>query len=241
MVQDAALTERSGSLLDVIARAVADPRIDVEKMERLLAMQERVMADQRKTAFMAAMARLQAVLPQINKYGQGKNSKFAKLEDIDLVIRPLLAQEGFSFSFDEEAHTDKTVTFIAVLSHSDGHSECKRVTVPVDSAASNREGKAIRPPIQDAGSTISYARRYLIKMHLNIIEKDEDTDGEDLRPITAEQVKDIETLIQDTKSDKAKFLQLIAGVAELKDIPQRDYARVINALQVKLQAQRQSK
>lgn len=228
--QEAAL-DRPTDLLQIILQVVQDPRMDVEKMERLLAMQERVMADQRKTAFMAAMARLQERLPQIDKHGQAKNSKFAKLEDIDVIIRPMLAEEGFSFSFDEESHEEKTVTFVATLSHRDGHAESKRLTVPIDAAAKNREGMSIRPAIQDAGSTVSYARRYLIKMMLNIIEKNEDTDGEDRKTISAEQVLDIETALQDTKSDKAKFLRLIAGVERLEDIPVRDMKRIMNALE----------
>src|SRR5262245_2059092 len=121
----------SAALLDVIARIAMDPRADVEKLERLLAMQERVMADTRKTAFMAAMARLHGKLPQIGKHGQAKNSKFAKLEDIDVAVRPLLAEEGFSFSFNEELHTEKSVTFVAVLAHREGHADTKRLTVPI--------------------------------------------------------------------------------------------------------------
>lgn len=204
-------------------------------LEKMLNMQERIMADQRKTAFTSALARLQAKVPQVNKYGQGKNSKYAKYEDIDLIVRPLMAEEGFSLTFDEESSTDKTITFVAVLIHSEGHSEPKRLTVPIDVAAMNREGRSVRPAIQDAGSTVSYARRYLLKMHLNIVEKDEDDDGAGSEAkITAEQAKDIRTLIHDSKSDEKKFLELIAGVQTIEDIPARDLKRILNALETKL-------
>src|SRR5439155_4174049 len=156
---DTALEKPALDFLSVLDRALSNPAVTVEVIERMLAVQERIVADQRKIAFMEAMARLQARLPQISKYGQAKNSKFAKLEDIDVIIRPLLSQEGFSLSFDETAHTDKTVTFMARISHQAGHSEEKRLTVPIDAASSNRDGKAIRPAIQDYGSTVSYARR----------------------------------------------------------------------------------
>jgi hypothetical protein len=223
------------NLLSVIARAVADPRMDVEKMSKLLDMHERIMADQRKISFMAAMSRLQEKLPQIEKYGKGKNNKYAKLEDIDVVIRPMLAAEGFSLSFDEETHSASLVTFIARISHRDGHSEVKRLTVPVDAAASNRDGKSIRPAIQDAGSTVSYARRYLIKMLLNIIEKDEDTDGEPLEPITADQAKDLEAMIDEVKADKKRFLTFM-GVDDCTLILRRDHEKAVNALEVKRRA-----
>lgn len=221
--------------LSAIMRAATIPGTDVETAERLFALYKDIDARNRETAFMGAMARLQAKLPQINKYGQGKNSKFAKLEDLDLLIRPLLAEEGFSFSFDEEKHGDKTSTFIATLSHSAGHKEVRRLTVPVDTSATNREGKSVRTPIQDMGSTVSYARRYLMKMMLNIVEKDEDTDGDHLDPITEDQAKDLEALISEVGADRARFLKYMS-VEKLEGILARDFTKAVTALQAKRKA-----
>ena len=97
------------NLLTVIAAAVADPRIDVEKMERLLAMHEKITTEQRRIDFFAALARIQAVIPQIDQKGmihdkQGNlRSRYAKIEHIDAILRPLLSEEGFAMSFDSEA------------------------------------------------------------------------------------------------------------------------------------------
>ncbi len=220
--------------LELMQQAISKG-VDVETMRGLMDLQRDWMKMEAETAYNAAMARLQETIPQINKYGQGKNSKFARLDDIDTIIRPLLAEFGFSFSFDEEAHTDKTMTFLAKLAHSAGHSEVKRLTVPIDAAASNREGKSIRPAIQDAGSTVSYARRYLIGMHLNLVTKDADTDGEDLKPITAEEALDLESMIEEVKADKARFLQYM-GVATVLDILARDHRKAIAALEAKKRA-----
>lgn len=216
-------------LLQVIARAASDPNVDVVKMQALMDMHERLAHEQQRVIFAAAMSRLQAKLPQMNKYGQGKNSKFAKLEDIDRVIKPLLAEEGFNLSFNEESHNGGTVTFIARIAHAAGHSESQRLTVPLDTAAKNREGNSVRPAIQDAGSTVSYAKRYLLKMLLNIIETDEDTDGEKREPISQEQARDIEAAIDEVKMDKGKFL-IFMGVGDVKDILQRDLKKALNAI-----------
>lgn len=229
--------EAATGLLDVISRAVADPNCDVAKMEKLFDLHQRILKDQREVAFIAAKTRLADRLPLMAKHGKGKNSRYAKLEDIHLTIKPLLAEEGFCFDFDEESRTDKTVTFKGTLSHKDGHTDTKRLTVQIDQAAKNRDGQSIRPAIQDDGSTVSYARRYLIKMHLDLVETNEDTDGESQRLITDDQVKTIETLLSDTKSNLANFLSLVAGVARLEDIPARDYQRIINNLEVKRQHQ----
>lgn len=219
------------SVLDIIAQAVASKQ-DVETLRGLFELQRDFMRMTAEQAFNAAMARLQAKLPQINKYGQGKNSKFAKLEDIDTIIRPLLAEEGFSFSFDEESHTEKTLTFSAKISHQQGHSEVKRLTVPIDAAATNREGRSVRPGIQDTGSTVTYARRYLLKMHLNIVETNEDTDGNPTKTISQDQALDIEAALAEVKGDRAGFLKYM-NVDSIDQILERDHGKAIKALEAK--------
>src|SRR3990167_44950 len=153
----------SGTLLAAIAQAVSDPRVDVAKMERLLAMHQTIMEDQRKAAYMAAMSRLQAKLPQINKAGRiivkgTERSRYAKIEDIDVAIRPLLAEEGFAFSFDSDSSDAKIFKLSCKLSHREGYSETKYLTLPMDASE-------YRSNVQSIGSTVSYGKRQLIKMH----------------------------------------------------------------------------
>src|SRR5678816_613163 len=124
-------------LLSIIAHVVTDTTVDVGKMEKLLEMQERIRAEERRIAFDEAMTRLQSKLPQIPKYGQGKTSKFAKYEDLDVIVRPLLAEEQFSLSFNEAGCTDMTTTFELEVSRA-GHSKFHRLTVHNDKAAMNR-------------------------------------------------------------------------------------------------------
>lgn len=224
--------ETPANVLEVLQHAI-EAKPDIAVLRGLFELQKDFMKMQAEQTFNSAMARLQAEIPQVNKYGQGKNNKYAKLEDIDVIIRPLLAKFGFSFSFDEESHTDKTVTFLAKISHEDGHSEIKRLTVPVDAAASNSMGKSIRPAIQDAGSTVSYARRYLIKMHLNLIETDEDTDGESRKKIGDDQAKDIEAMLQDFGAEsKSGFLRYM-GVESVSDILEVDLKKAIESINAK--------
>lgn len=228
---------QAGDLLAVIATAVADPRMDVEKMERLLAMHQTIMEEQRKTAFAAAMSRLQAKLPQINKEGRivvksVERSRYARIEDIDVAIRPLLAEEGFAFSFDSDSSDAKIFKLSCKLSHKEGHSETKFLTLPIDTSD-------YRSNVQSIGSTVSYGKRQLIKMHLNLIEKDEDDDGNGGdKTITEEQARDIRAMIEETKSDEAKFLTLIAGVGKIESILARDYRRVMTALETKRSVRR---
>ena len=116
----------TATVLAGITRAAIDPNVDVAKLERLLAIQERLLADQRKTAFMAALARLQEKLPQIAKAGvildrDGRSrNRFAKIEDIDVAIRPLCAEEGFSFSFDSKT-SGPLIEYTCTMHHREGH------------------------------------------------------------------------------------------------------------------------
>ncbi len=225
----------AANLLHVIANAVANPLVDVAKMRELLDMHERIMKEQQRVAFAAAMARLHAVLPQIRKDGHivvdGKErSRYARIEDIDVAIRPLLAAEGFSFSFDEEAVTAEGTRFIAILSHRDGHSEVRRRTFPTDKAAVGSKGP-IRNAIQDTGSTTSYARRYLLKMMLDIVEKEEDNDANDVKRISEDQAKDIEAAIEEVNMNRNRFLVYMA-VGDVREILERDLKKAMVALDV---------
>ncbi len=222
------------SIIQVIARAAADPRVDVQKMQALLEMQIKIEAQQAAIEFNAALARLMPKLPTIQKNGVipdnfGKiRSRFAKYEDIDRVIRPLLAEEGFSISFRTEEPAPGLVRVIGMLAHRMGHARESSVTVPI-SAPPKATGT------QAVGSSVSYAKRYVVTNMLNIISVGEDTDGQaPPNPITEEQVMNIETMLQDTKSSRVKFLEYM-GVKKIADILDADYDKAMAALRRKAQ------
>ena len=66
-------TNQSDSVLAVISRAATDEKVDISKMERLLDMQERVMAKSAEMEFYRAMSDLQDAMPTIKKEGAIKN------------------------------------------------------------------------------------------------------------------------------------------------------------------------
>ena len=195
-----------------------DKTLDVTKLEALLKMQREMAAEEQRTAFRAARARLQSQLGQVSKKGVidagSRVSKFARLEDIDSAIKPLMAAEGFSFSFDSTPGPGSNqVTFTAELSHCEGHAETKTLTLAVDSGNG-------RNAVQSMGSTVSYARRYLIEMHLNIVRKGEDDDGNGgPLPLTAEQLAELKRDLGD--GDERAFLAVYGGTWD--SISQRNF------------------
>ena len=217
IAQPTDVTREAAGVLSAIARAAADPSVDVSKLERLLAIQQTLLADQRRTAFFAALARLQERLPQITKSGvitdrDGKaRNRFARLEDIDVVIRPICAEEGFSFSFDSRAVPSGT-EYSCALQHRDGHAETKTLVLPLDAGAG-------RNAIQSAGSTLSYAKRYLLGMHLHLVTRDEDDDGSGVNrmPITHEQAEQLRRELAEVGASEARFL-LWLKVGSLEEV-----------------------
>jgi hypothetical protein len=166
----------SGGLLAVIATAARDPNVDVDKMERLLEMQERVYARQAKTAYDAALAELQPQLPVISEKGEilnkngGVQSTYALWEDINDAIRPLLSDHGFALSFKTGRHGDQ-VAVTGILSHKAGHREETTLELPSD-------GSGSKNAVQSIGSSVQYGKRYTASALLNITTRGDDDDGQ---------------------------------------------------------------
>jgi len=220
------LQQHDGGILDVIARAASDPSVDVEKMERLFALKERMDDQERRRQFWAALTAFQAEAPRITKYGKTDKAQFAKLEDIDVAVRPLLAKYGLALSFDTE-FVDARVLMTARMSHSAGHFEEKKLPLPVDKGPGRND-------IQAMGSTVSYGRRYLTKMWGNIIEVGEDNDGAGPRKVItqaqADQLNDL--LAEIGGGEKERFLKW-AGVEKLADVPAAKFGRGMEVLLAK--------
>lgn len=171
------VVQASASLMDVIGRAAADPNTDVDKLERLLGMYERITAQKAKASFTAALAEVQPKLPVIEEHGGIKDragnvqSTYAKWEDIADAIRPALHEHGFALSF--RVVTTPKVAVTGVLSHRDGHSEETTMELPVDGSGSKND-------VQAVGSSFSYGKRYTAIALLNITSRakvDRDDDG----------------------------------------------------------------
>lgn len=221
---------RELSLMDVIQQAIATPGFDVGTLERIIALKERTDDQERRNAFAAAMSRLQAKLPQIDKRGkiivQGQErSRYAKLEDLDMQIRPYLAEEGFAFSYDTEPAGNE-IRIIGKLSHSAGHFELKRIDMPIDDGGAKSK-------VQQRGSTLTYGIRQLLKMHLNLVMRDEDNDGQgNVELVSAKDLIDIKAMIEKTDANLSLFLKFM-NVEKLEDIQRRDVPRAMNALKAK--------
>lgn len=163
-----AVPTEAGNIMAVIARAAADPAVDIDKMERLLLMQERVVERQAKADFIAAMSVMQPALPSIAERGAADKFTFARWEDIQAAIKPVMADHGFALTFSTDF--DDGIRVIGILSHKSGHSERAVFRAPPDKSGSKND-------IQAIGSTISYGKRHCANALLNLTSHGEDDDG----------------------------------------------------------------
>ncbi len=168
--------DTSRSMLEIISAAAANPAVDVDKMNALLGMQERIMDRNARSEFNAAFIALQAELPSISRRGAITNnagviqSRFSRWEDIHRVIAPLLRKHGFALTHRFGDSAGK-MTVCAVLDHSGGHSiESGHMPMPIDASGAKNN-------VQGVGSSFSYGKRYTSIAILNIVTH-EDDDGQ---------------------------------------------------------------
>ncbi len=222
------------SLLNIIAEASRNPDTNIANLQALLQMQREVMADQAKVSYTHAFWRLKKDMPQIPKNGvidlgsKGK-IKFARWEDMSDAIQPLMDREGFTLSFDteERAREGGGCVVIGTLTHIDGHSQTARFSLPLDSGPG-------RNSLQAAGSTLSYGKRYVTELLLNIVRRGEDDDAHTagIRYIAVDQKNELIALLQETKTDVKAYLRHL-GVNSLDEIEQRNATTALNALLAK--------
>lgn len=165
-----ALTVIEPDAVTMFERLAKDPAVDVDKLQRLIDMQERIMRRQAEAAYNADFSVMQPEIPVIIEKGKTDKGTFAELEDIVEVVRPILAKHGFALTHKTEWPEKATVRVIGILTHRDGHRETSEFIAGADQSGSKNA-------IQALGSSVSYGRRYTTKDLLCIVTRGEDNDG----------------------------------------------------------------
>lgn len=213
--------------MDMLNKAVAQGA-DINVLEKLMGLQERWEANQARKAFNEAMSAAKTEIPAIVRNRSGNNSKkYADFAAIAAVVDPILAKHGLSYRF--RSVQDERINVTCVLSHKAGHSEETTLAGPADTSGNKNAVQAI-------GSTLMYLQRYSLVQALGLATSDDD-DGRagGTNVITPEQAGDIHALIQETASDKVKFLDWL-GVEAVEQIPATKLQVAVKALNDKRRA-----
>jgi hypothetical protein len=215
----------------IIERAASNPEVDVNKLEKLLDMQDRILRQRAEVAFNSGFAVMQGEIPTITEHGRimvagVERSRYALFEDINEAVKPVLQKHGFAITFKTQTTKD-AITITGILMHKDGHRETTDMMLQADVSGSKNG-------VQSIGSSISYAKRYVLCALLNISTRGEDDDGVrgNNHAITENQVMDLTALLEEVKADKAKFLKYMK-VNSIADIPANSYANAVKALEAK--------
>jgi hypothetical protein len=186
------------ALLDAITAAASNPAVDIEKMERLFEMHQRMVAGEAKAAFYAALAEVQAKVPIIlnNSDNTHTRSRYADLAAVNEKLVPIYTKHGFALSITSaKAERADEIRWVATLGHRMGHERDYWVDLPSDTAGA--KGNSNKNAIQGVMSSSTYARRYLEFLIFNVATADSDGNAsqEEQPTITDSQRADFETAI----------------------------------------------
>lgn len=168
------------TILQVIARVANDPASDIEKMERLIAMQERMEARRAQVEYDNAMSAAQEEIKRIvaDKDNTHTKSQYASYAALDRAIRPIYTKHGFSVTFTTIEGPVDMVRLLARIAHRAGHREEARLDMPADGRGA--QGAGVMSKTHATGAAITYGKRYLSGMIWNLaIGEDDDGNGAD--------------------------------------------------------------
>lgn len=227
----------SAAIFQIIERAARDPSVDLDKMERLMAMRERELNRHAEQAFNEAMKAAQAEMRAIaaDAMNTQTKSKYATYAKLDAALRPIYTKHGFSVSFDEDdSPKPDHIRVLAYVAHEAGFTRTYRKDMPADGKGA--KGGDVMTKTHAAGAAASYGMRYLLKGIFNVAVGEDDTDGntppahDDV--ITPEQAETIRKMVEETGSDIEKLCAYLK-VEAIPDITQSQYGRVTAMLEKK--------
>lgn len=221
----------ANSIMAIITRAATDPTVDIDKLERLGAMYERMKALEAEQAFNDSMTAAQMEMRPVaaDASNPQTRSKYASYLALDKAMRPIYTKHGFSLSFNTADGAPEGYVRVQCEVAKGGHSRVYHTDMPADGKGA--KGGDVMTKTHAAGSAITYGQRYLIKMIFNIaVGEDDDGNRAGAGPlISSDQVADLQDLIGEVNADKGKFLEWL-GVASLHEIPVKRFAQAVKAL-----------
>lgn len=232
----------SAAIFQIIERAARDPNVDLDKMERLMAMRERELNRSAEQAFNEAMKAAQSEMRTIGADGNNSQTKsrYATYAKLDAVLRPIYTRHGFSVSFDEaDSPKPDHIRVLAYVAHEAGFTRTYRKDMPADGKGA--KGGDVMTKTHATGAAASYGMRYLLKGIFNVAVGEEDVDGNEPDdrsqdgPITADQAATIRDLLERSGTEADKFCKW-AKIDAVPDLPARHFDKAVNVLSQRIAA-----
>jgi len=229
------------SFLEVIQKAASDPSIDVDKMSKILDMQERILTKNAEAAFNVAMSDAQGDMGQIaaDSNNPQTRSKYASYGKLDSVLRPIYTRHGFSLSFDTgEPLREDYIRILCHVSHKGGHSRTYKADMPADGKGA--KGGDVMTKTHASGAAMSYGMRYLLKLIFNVAIGEHDTDGnapkEKVQYVSEEQQANLQALVDEVGEAGKQALFDWLKITDLSDVPAKNYNQAVAGLEKRRKA-----
>lgn len=178
MEQTLAKKEKSNGALQsatpdqLLAMAVTN-NVDIDKLEKLMELQERWQAGIARKAFFASLSEFQFKVPEIMKRKEVKFKEvsyhYAPLADIVRQIKESCRNHGLTYRWEIKDEAEK-IQVTCLVTHTDGHTEQTTMTATADDSGSKNK-------IQARGSSIEYMKRYTLIGALGLSTADTDIDA----------------------------------------------------------------
>jgi hypothetical protein len=160
-----------------LLRIAVSQNADVEKLSRLMDLQERWERNEARKSFVAAMNAFKAESPRIVKNrhvhfdtAKGPNDyNHATLDHVCDAVIGALSKHGISHRWKVE-QCDLTIKVTCVLTHAAGHAEETSLQGAPDQTGSKNS-------IQAVGSTVTYLQRYTLLAATGLAAANSDPDG----------------------------------------------------------------
>ena len=179
-VEDAAIVPR-GDVDMLMVEAVRSGNVEV--MAQVMEIRRELKAEAAKEAFFDSFAAFQAECPVIKKTKWVKSSagsplySYAPLDSIVKQVGGLISKHGFSYTIkakmEPASDFDPFGRVLAAcrVQHIAGHTEESYFSIGI------KEGTSFTNSAQQAGASLTYAKRYAFCAAFGIVTEDDDTDG----------------------------------------------------------------
>lgn len=220
--------------LQFLERAASDSTVDVDKLERIMAMHKEMLQMKAQSAYTVAMAKAQAEMPPVacDKENKHTKSRYPSIEAVQKAIKKIYLDNGFTCIFSEgDAPTNGMIHVIATVRHTGGHVEVFHRYAPADTAGPS--GTKNKTEVQGSQSTVSYISRRLLCSIFGVSIVGDDQDGNAAyEKITATQVADLRTLAEEVGADIPKFCQYFK-IDTIENLPVSLYESAVKAFEKK--------
>ncbi len=209
--------------------------IDPDKLNALLAIQERYEAGEAKKAFVAAVAAFKKDPPVVvkDRVNTQYDSMYTSEGNLINTVSEELARHGLTTRFDFQTADGDQRSVTCIMTHELGHSESVTLSGPLDKSGSKND-------LQKIKSTNTYLKVATFEAVTGVSSSYGSTDDDgnaagEVELVSAEQAASIRSLLEELDKDEAQFLKWVKAES-VERISVSAYPSIISELEKRRKA-----